>query len=211
MLVGRKVDLFANRQIVVHSDRPSLEPEPFASPVVVSATPISIERVIPESGTLSESTDVMIIGSGFTPGAPLRVMFGDRQTTGVALTATTVQATVPPNPAAVPIDVKLIADRNREAKLEKGYSYIEELKVESVDPQTGPAAGAVSVKIKGKGFLSGAEVKFGDVLATNVSVSNDHNSITATLPAHAAGKVDVVVKNKSGKSFPLANGFTYSQ
>jgi hypothetical protein len=118
---------------------------------------------------------------------------------------------VPPNATAVPINVKVIADGDRTATLEKGYSYIEELKVESVDAASGAGAGGTVVKIKGKGFISGAEVKFGDVAATNVSVSNDHKTITATVPAHAAGPVTVIVKDPNGKTFSLANGFTYSQ
>jgi hypothetical protein len=211
VLVGRKIDMFENRQIVVRSDRPSLEPEPFASPSPANTSPITIERVVPDYGTLSESTNVMITGTGFTPGTAVTVKFGDRETLGAALTSTTVRAMVPPNATAGPIDVE-VWDANRKASpLKNGYSYVDELKVESVDPATGSAAGGVVVKIKGKGFLAGAEVKFGDVLATNVAVANDHNAITATIPAHAAGKVEVKVKNTNGKSDTLPNGFTYSQ
>lgn len=213
VLVGRKIDLFANRQIVVHSERPSLEPGPFAAPAPLEAAPgpVSIARVTPDLGLLSDSTDVIITGAGFTPGKAVKVLFGDRQTTGVALSSTTVQATVPPNATAVPINVKVIAEGDRTATLEKGYSYVDELKVESVESATGAAAGGTVVKIKGKGFISGAEVKFGDVAATSVSVSNDHKTITATIPAHAAGQVAVIVKNPNSKTFSLANGFTYTQ
>ena len=212
VVVGRKIELFANRQIVVRSDRPSREPEPFGSQLTKSESlvPLVINEVNPRIGVLSDSQEVIIKGSGFTPGTAVRVKFGDRQTTGVALTSTTVQATVPPNATAGNIDVEIIVDEDNKATLDDGYTYLEELKVDSVEPATGPAAGGVSVKIKGKGFLSGAEVKFGDVPATSVAVANDHNSITLTLPAHAAGPVDFVVKNPNGRT-SAAKRFTYSE
>lgn len=210
IVVGRKINLFANRQLVVRSDRPSLEPEPFAAPKAVTQGPISIESVSPDAGSLSASTDVIITGTGFTPGTPVKVMFGDRQTTGVALTPTEVKATVPPNATAKPIDVQvMVADHND--KLEKGFAYVDELKIESVDPATGPAAGGVVVKVKGKGILSGATVMFGSVPAQVVSISNDHNVMMATLPAHAAGNVEVEVKNKSGAKARAPKPFTFNQ
>jgi hypothetical protein len=81
--------------------------------------------------------------------------------------------------------------------------------VSSISPATGDAAGGTAVTITGTGFLAGATVKFGGVSATNVSVVNS-TSITATTPAHAAGKVDVVVTNTDTKSATLTQGFTYA-
>jgi hypothetical protein len=64
------------------------------------------------------------------------------------------------------------------------------------------------VTITGTGFLSNPTVKFGSVSATNVSATA--TSITATAPAHAAGKVDVVITNTDGQSATLAQAFTYA-
>jgi hypothetical protein len=47
------------------------------------------------------------------------------------------------------------------------------------------------------------------VLATNVAVSSS-TTITATVPAHAAGAVNVVVTNSDTQSGTLTNGFTYT-
>jgi hypothetical protein len=210
VIVGREIERFQNRQIVVRSDRPSQEPDPFSTPSTPKQGPISVDQINPDAGTLSESTDVVITGSGFLPGTAVKVKFGDRQTTGFARTTTTVEATVPPNTTAKPIDVEVIAgDQHNELK--NGYSYVDELKVESVDPLTGPAAGKTTVKITGRGFVNGAKVKFGDAPAEVVAISNDHTFITVTLPAHAAGKVDVEVKNKNGKVALAPKAFTYTQ
>jgi hypothetical protein len=80
--------------------------------------------------------------------------------------------------------------------------------ISSIAPTSGSNAGGTSVTITGTGFLSGATVKFGGTLATNVTVTS--TSITATTPAHAVGKADVVVTNTDSQSATLTQGFTYA-
>jgi hypothetical protein len=79
--------------------------------------------------------------------------------------------------------------------------------VTGILPTSGSIVGGTVVTISGTGFLANATVKFGGVSATNVSVTS--TSITATAPAHAAGKVDVVVANSDGQSATLPQSFTY--
>src|SRR5258705_2807922 len=79
--------------------------------------------------------------------------------------------------------------------------------VTSILPVSGPTSGGTIVTISGTGFLSNATVKFGGVSATNVSAAS--TSITATAPAHAAGKVDVIVTNTDSQSATLAQALTY--
>jgi hypothetical protein len=81
--------------------------------------------------------------------------------------------------------------------------------VTSISPTTGSVSGATVVTITGTGFLSGATVKFGGTAATNVSVASS-TSITATTPAHALGKADVVVTNTDSQSGTLAQSYTYA-
>jgi plastocyanin len=80
--------------------------------------------------------------------------------------------------------------------------------ISSIAPTSGSFAGGTAVTINGTGFLSGATVKFGGVSATNLNVTP--TAITATAPAHAIGKVDVVVTNSDGQSVTLAQSFTYA-
>ncbi|MEA2238310.1 MAG: hypothetical protein QOC81_3034 [Thermoanaerobaculia bacterium] len=79
--------------------------------------------------------------------------------------------------------------------------------ISSISPASGSTAGGTVVTINGTGF-SNSTVKFGGTLATNVSVTS--TAITATTPAHAAGKVDVVVTNGDTQSATLALGYTYT-
>ncbi len=94
--------------------------------------------------------------------------------------------------------------------LQKSGSVVVPPTIRAVSPSIGTVTGGVSVTITGTDFSTGAQVKFGDVLATNVTV-NSNTSVTATTPPHAAGSVDVVVTNADSGSATLANSFTYFQ
>lgn len=80
--------------------------------------------------------------------------------------------------------------------------------ISSVSPETGSTSGGTSVTISGKNLQSGATVTFGGIAGTSVDVTSS-SQMTAVTPAHAAGSVDVVVTNPSGKSATLAGGFGY--
>ncbi|HVF90767.1 MAG TPA: PKD domain-containing protein, partial [Blastocatellia bacterium] len=77
-----------------------------------------------------------------------------------------------------------------------------------VQPNTGPTLGGVPFVITGSNFAAGATVKVGGTPASGVVVTSG-NSISAVAPAHAAGRVDVMVTNPDGQSSSLAGGFTY--
>ncbi|HSY52214.1 MAG TPA: IPT/TIG domain-containing protein [Thermoanaerobaculia bacterium] len=81
--------------------------------------------------------------------------------------------------------------------------------VSGIAPTTGSQSGGTVVTITGTGFLSGATVKFGGTPATSVTVESS-TSINATAPAHAPGKVDVVVTNSDNQSATLTQAFTYA-
>lgn len=80
--------------------------------------------------------------------------------------------------------------------------------IASINPPTGSTAGGDSVTITGTGFSSNARVTIGGVAATNVTVTSS-TSITATTPAHGAGKADVVVTNADNQSATLSQAFTF--
>ena len=79
---------------------------------------------------------------------------------------------------------------------------------------TGPAnggagpAGPIPMVITGTGFLTGATVDFGGVLATVVVVSSP-TTIHCDLPAHVAGWVDVTVTNLDTTSATMVKAFLY--
>lgn len=70
---------------------------------------------------------------------------------------------------------------------------------------------SIVVTIKGKGFKQGAGVIFGGVPATVVATDPNGQFISVNPPAHAAGEVDLVVKNPDGASSDIAKAaYTYA-
>ena len=80
--------------------------------------------------------------------------------------------------------------------------------VTGISPFTGSTARPTPVMVSGTGFLTGATVTV-DVMAGSISVVNSA-TITAIIPARAAGQADVVVTNPGGSGGTLPEAFTYS-
>ncbi len=81
--------------------------------------------------------------------------------------------------------------------------------VAGVSPAIGSDTGSTVVTITGSGFTGVSGVDVGDQAATNV-VFNSAGSLTATLPAQAAGADDIIVTTPIGSSATTpADQFTY--
>ncbi len=77
-----------------------------------------------------------------------------------------------------------------------------------VSPATAPIAGGTRVVLTGSGFSAESTVRFGGVAATGVTFISQ-NLLTAIVPAHAAGNVDVSVQT-AGTTTTSASAFTYT-
>jgi len=81
--------------------------------------------------------------------------------------------------------------------------------IRSVSPATSPIAGGGKVVLTGAGFAAGAIVRFDGIPATGVTVLSP-NLLTAIVPVHVAGNVDVSV-DSDGTKVTSARAFTYTQ
>ena len=77
------------------------------------------------------------------------------------------------------------------------YDIVPDPAVESIAPDSGPAAGGTAVTIRGGGFLAGATVRIGGASATNVMVLDGH-TITALTPPLSAGQPRQPDRDQSG-------------
>ena len=77
-----------------------------------------------------------------------------------------------------------------------------------VVPDTGPLAGGTTVRIIGHDLHAGTSVRFGDAAALDV-VYLTTRRLSATVPPHAAGEVDVTVIRPDSRSTTLRRGFAY--
>jgi hypothetical protein len=80
--------------------------------------------------------------------------------------------------------------------------------VSSVAANAGPTTGGQTVTITGANLTGATSVTFGTVAATNVKVVSD-TTVTATVPAHAAGTVNVYVTSSLGKSPASSARYAY--
>jgi len=80
--------------------------------------------------------------------------------------------------------------------------------VTAISPSTGSTVRATQVTISGTAFLVGATVMVG-AMASSVTVVNS-TTITASVPAHAAGRADVIVSNPGGLCGTLTEAFSYA-
>ncbi|MGA9800313.1 MAG: IPT/TIG domain-containing protein, partial [Terriglobales bacterium] len=170
----------------------------------------TVSSITPNTGTASGGTAVTITGTGFLSGAT--VTLGGTPATGVTVVSgTSITATTPANGTGA-VNVVVTNTDTQSGTLTNGYTYTAANPaptVTSITPTTGLTAGGTAVTITGTGFLSGATVTLGGSSATGVTVVSP-TSITATTPAHAAGAVNVVVKNTDSQTGTLTNGYTYT-
>ncbi len=155
---------------------------------------LSITDVSPDRVPSLGGVEVTITGSGFD--ADTRVSFGGA--TGlrhVAVSATTLRVITPPH-ARGAVDVRA-SNRDVTALLPQGLTYFDKLSLDSVRPATAPTTGGVPVTLIGTGLSADMIVEFGGPAATVDSVNADGTEAIVTVPAHAAGLVNVRLENSS--------------
>lgn len=166
----------------------------------------TVTSVTPNQGSAAGGFTVTITGTSFA--AVPSVTFGGAAATGVAFaSSTSLVATVPAHAAGV-VDIVVTNPDGQSGTLEDGFTYVAPPTVTSVSPNTGSVSGGADVAVTGANFVNGATVTFGGIAANPVAFVSS-TSLIATIPAHAAGAVDVTVTNPDTQSGTLANGFTY--
>lgn len=167
----------------------------------------SIIGVTPHAASTAGGEVIAVVGHGFT--AASRVQIG-----GVDATVRNADlphalwVVVPANLVPGPNDVTVI-DGASTATARGALRIFTAIEVLSITPDTGPVGGGTNVRITGKGFAPGVEVRIGDVPLANVVVVAD-NEITATTVAGAHGPQDVVVKNRDSRGV-LEDAFFFDE
>ena len=168
----------------------------------------SITGINPPSGTTLGGTLVGISGLNFVAGA--KVFFGASEATSVnVVTASAITCNSPAHAAGV-VDVTVTNPDTQSDTLPGAFTYLlgPAPTVTAVNPTSGPIAGGTDVTVTGTNFAGGAAVTFGGSPAASVVVVSS-TSITCVTPAHAVGKVDVVVRNADAQTGTLVGGFEY--
>ena len=159
----------------------------------------------PRTGSLAGGNDVTITGKGFTNDT--QVLFGVFSSPRITfVSATQLTATVPRGTASGPVDL-VVYNKNGVSTQRRGYTYVDELRVTTLAPVTGPLAGSTTVTLSGSGFTGATAVKFGTVDGTSLTVVSD-TQLTVVTPAGTAGAVDITVVTPLG-TWTVKKGFSY--
>lgn len=147
-----------------------------------------IDRVTPSTGDAAGGTTLTIEGEGFTN--TTRVLIGGAPATFTVTSPTTLEVTTPPHSAG---KVDIIVERGQvRATFRDGFTYTEPLEVFGFSPVRGSVAGNTYVEVRGRGFVSGAQVRFGQEDGVDVQVI-DSATLSVRTPPQNIGTVPVSV------------------
>ncbi len=166
----------------------------------------AITSLDPAGGSTAGGTVVTIHGTNFVSGAT--VTFGGTPATGVTFGASTSLTATAPAHAAGNAAVVVTNPDSQNATFNSFTYTAPVLAIAGIEPSAGPPAGGNVIEIIGSGFGSTPSVTVGGVAATNVQVI-DAVTLKATVPAHAAGAVDVAVTAGS-TTVTAVRGYVYA-
>jgi hypothetical protein len=161
--------------------------------------PPAVTSVSPASGPVAGGRTVRIDGGGFS--GVTTVSFGGASATNVNVVSASELTVTAPAHATGTVDIRVTTAGGGTSPTTSAdrFRYLAPPAVTAVSPSAGPTGGGRSVVITGSGFVPGASVTVGGVAATSVVVGSA-SSITARVPAHSAGRVDVRVTTPGGTS-----------
>lgn len=175
--------------------------------IPAQAGPLRVTSILPGAGAAGQT--VTLLGGGFT--GDVKVSFGGSLAEVSSRTPGMLKVVAPAHAEGrAPIEV---ASGTSKVSLAGGFVYLAPgpspppSRIDSVSPSGGPHTGGQRVTITGAGFDAIGSVAFGGVPASDVVVASD-GVLMALTPAHADGRVDVVVSGAS--SATLSDAYTFS-
>ena len=166
---------------------------------------LRVDEVTPSRVPTTGGVEVTVRGAGFAPqmgvsfsgNAALRVTYVDE---------TLLRVLTPPRPRGF-ADLRVTTPAET-VEIDDAVQYYEPLRIDAVEPASGGVAGGDDVVVRGAGFTSDSEVRFGPTPATVTGVDAQAGTINVTTPPGAAGVVDVFVQN-GVDSAVRQNGYYY--
>lgn len=160
-----------------------------------------VTGVSPSTGSTGGNYSVTITGSNFT--AATAVYFGDVPAASYTVDSDTQITAIAPAHVGGTVDVRVLTYSGSSvtsAADQFAYTAATTPAVTGVSPGSGSTSGGATVTITGSDFTGASQVAFGSVAAVFEVISD--TEIRATVPAQAAGIVDVIVTTPSGTSAP---------
>ncbi|AYB41874.1 IPT/TIG domain-containing protein [Paenibacillus lautus] len=182
-------------------------PHQFSVPhpiIKVSYPAPEITSVVEDRGGIDGGENVVITGKNFRPNPT--VLFGSNSATNIQYIDATKLIVTAPKGVQGDVTVKVTNTDGQYATTT--YKYVANPSVTSITPNIGPLAGGTRVVINGDYFLTGAEVKFGDLVGTVVSTTSKQ-IVVNTPPSAIAQTVDVIITNPDATSVTAEQAYSY--
>lgn len=165
----------------------------FGDPEDMAPQPFALTAVVPDTGPVPGGNQVRIQGTGLQEEST--VLIGGKEMEAQLSTGTLV-GRVPPGSGPGPVTVKVVAPDGEIRALIDAYTYVADLRIDSVVPSRVPTTGGVEVDIRGTGFEPGSGVSFsGDAALRVTYVSPTH--LRVLTPPRPRGFADVRVTTPS--------------
>lgn len=166
----------------------------------------TLAAIRPNFGPEDGGQEVTLTGVGLDhPNA--RFVFGDKEATIQAKSATTARVLTPANTVGK-VDVIFYQGTDERGRLVQAYDYRPGLWLDQLSPAQGPVEGGTKVTLQGRGLLGVERVSFGG-LPAQFTITSD-TAIEATSPVHSAGPVTVSIE-RAGLTANLIDGYTYTE
>ncbi|MCB9506573.1 MAG: IPT/TIG domain-containing protein [Myxococcales bacterium] len=171
--------------------------------VAADATTLAIAGVVPSSGGELGGYRATVAGALVDEATAVR--FGSADATIVSRSPGGVVVEVPAGTPGV-VDVSVDA-RGDTATAVGAFTYRTSLAVTAVEPAEGDVAGGETVVVRGAGFTSDTEVRFGPVSAAGVTLVSS-SELRVVTPPGTVGPSDVTVTTVTDEA-SLVGGYTY--
>lgn len=156
----------------------------------------TILSISPTAGPLAGGNTLTVTGSGFLPGAVVRIQGVDCPNS-MRISSTQMSCVLSAKTAGT-YNVAVVNTDLQRSVLTGAYNYQAVPSVSSITPTVGRTAGGELITINGTGFLPGAVVKVGAQLCTSVTVVSS-NQIQCRAPANAERSYNIWVTNFDGQ------------
>ena len=157
----------------------------------------AVQSLSESTGPPSGGTQVMVLGSGFTPSST--VIFGGAQAQDVTfLSPEALTAVSPPGSGLEDVTVATAGGTSATSSADQ-FFYGSPPTISGLSVTDGPVAGGTRVTVTGTGFSGATVVGFGGLPGSSLVVDSD-TQLQVTTPAEQAGTVDVEVVTPAGDS-----------
>lgn len=165
---------------------------------------LEVTSITPSSGPSTGETVSEIKGLGFTE--DIEIYFGPAKSPAVNFVTARKLEVVVPSGTAGTVDVKAIIE-GATATLPDGYTYVDPITIQRIEPDRSPTRGGVPFSLFGEGFTEGIVVSIGGRSAIDVQLVSETELVGVTPPG-TLGTADVRVTSSVGTAL-AADLLTY--